>query len=132
MRYDCFNKLVDQASSAVLLSKLLPTTEDAHQHCRRTFHHVQTWQDQCVNPSSWGRKLVTKSLTPIYTTKEPAPAKIASRITCGCNKGCGKKCKCVRTNLHCTTLYRNCRGQSCIYTEAIDIIEEEEEYNDII
>ncbi|GBM25559.1 hypothetical protein AVEN_272553-1 [Araneus ventricosus] len=42
MRYDCFNKLVGQASSAILLSKLPPTTEAAHRHCRRTFHG-QTW-----------------------------------------------------------------------------------------
>ncbi|GBM23732.1 hypothetical protein AVEN_257640-1 [Araneus ventricosus] len=68
MRYDCFNKLVGQASSAVLLTKLHPTTEAAHQHCRRTFHQVQTWQGHCLNPSSWRWKLVSKSLKPIYTT----------------------------------------------------------------
>ncbi|GBM70141.1 hypothetical protein AVEN_210261-1 [Araneus ventricosus] len=38
MMYDCFNQLVSQASSAILLSKLPPTTEAAHQHYRRTFH----------------------------------------------------------------------------------------------
>ncbi|GBM13279.1 hypothetical protein AVEN_226268-1 [Araneus ventricosus] len=76
-------------------------------------------------------EVVNKSLTPIYTTKGPAPSKIVSLITCGCNKGCGKKCKCVRTNLRFTTLCKNC--QSCINTEAIDIVEEEdEEGNDII
>ncbi|GBN30715.1 hypothetical protein AVEN_162451-1 [Araneus ventricosus] len=42
MRDDCFNKLIGQASSAILLPKLPPTTEAAHQHCRRTFHQVQT------------------------------------------------------------------------------------------
>ncbi|GBM95878.1 hypothetical protein AVEN_135371-1 [Araneus ventricosus] len=108
MSYDCFNKLVGQASSAILLSKLPPTTEAAHQHCRRTFHQVQTWLGECLNPSGWGWKLVNKSLTPIYTTKGSAPAKIVSLITCGCNKGCGKKC--VRANLRCTTSCRNFRG----------------------
>ncbi|GBM25120.1 hypothetical protein AVEN_96686-1 [Araneus ventricosus] len=53
MRYVCFNKLVGQASSAILFSKLSPTTEAAHQHCRRIFHQEQTWQEQCLNPSSW-------------------------------------------------------------------------------
>ncbi|GBM60370.1 hypothetical protein AVEN_79962-1 [Araneus ventricosus] len=41
MRYDCFNRLVGQANSALLLSKLPPTTEAAHRHCR-TLHQVQT------------------------------------------------------------------------------------------
>ncbi|GBL82903.1 hypothetical protein AVEN_106415-1 [Araneus ventricosus] len=78
-------------------------------------------------------EVMNKSLTAIYTTKGPAPAKIVSLITCGCNKGCGKKCKCVRTNLRCTILCKNCRGQSCMNTEAIDIVEEEDkEDNDII
>ncbi|GBL91825.1 hypothetical protein AVEN_172749-1 [Araneus ventricosus] len=77
-------------------------------------------------------EVVTKSLTPLYTTKGPAPAKIVSLITCGCNKGCGKKCKCVRTNLRCTILCKNCRDQSCINTEAVDIVEEEDKDNDII
>ncbi|GBO21084.1 hypothetical protein AVEN_123455-1 [Araneus ventricosus] len=84
-------------------------------------------------PIQLGMEVMNKSLTPIYTTKGPAPAKIVSLITCGCNKGCGGKCKCVRTNLRCTTLCKNCRGQSCINTEAIDIVEEvDEEDNDII
>ncbi|GBN02724.1 hypothetical protein AVEN_206632-1 [Araneus ventricosus] len=50
MKYECFNQLVGQASSAIILSKLPPTTEAAHQHCCRTFHQVQTWQGQCLNP----------------------------------------------------------------------------------
>ncbi|GBN82568.1 hypothetical protein AVEN_135814-1 [Araneus ventricosus] len=54
MRYDCFNQFVAQVSSAILLSKLPPTTEAAHQYFRRTFHQVQTWQGECLNPSSWG------------------------------------------------------------------------------
>ncbi|GBN72030.1 hypothetical protein AVEN_184033-1 [Araneus ventricosus] len=57
MRYDCFNKLVGQESSAILFSKLPPTTEAAHQNCRRTFHQEQTWEGQCLNPSRWGWKL---------------------------------------------------------------------------
>ncbi|GBN63985.1 hypothetical protein AVEN_139056-1 [Araneus ventricosus] len=65
----------------------------AHQYCRRTFHQVQTWQVECLNPSNWGWKLVNKSLTLIYTIKGPKPAKIESPITYGCNKGCGKSAK---------------------------------------
>ncbi|GBM72456.1 hypothetical protein AVEN_192791-1 [Araneus ventricosus] len=84
-------------------------------------------------PIQLGMEVVNKSLTPIYTTKGPVPAKIVSLITYGCNKGCGKKCKCVRTNRRCTTLCKSCRGQSCINTEAIDIVEEEDkEDNHII
>ncbi|GBM75059.1 hypothetical protein AVEN_197427-1 [Araneus ventricosus] len=93
MRYDCFNQQVGQANSAILLSKLPPTTEAAHKHCRRTFHQVHTWQGKRLNPSSWRWKLVSKSLTPIYTIKGPTPAKIVSVITCGCTKGCGKNAK---------------------------------------
>ncbi|GBM86085.1 hypothetical protein AVEN_269260-1 [Araneus ventricosus] len=103
MRYDCFNQFVGQASSAILLSKLPPTTETAHQYCPRTFHQVQTWQGESLNPSSWGWKLVNKSLTLIYTIKGPKSAKIVSLITYGCNKGRGKKCKSVRVNLRCNT-----------------------------
>ncbi|GBN00070.1 hypothetical protein AVEN_69846-1 [Araneus ventricosus] len=44
-----------------------------------------------------------------------------------------KKCKCVRINLRCTTLCKNCRDQSCINTEVLDIAEEDgEEDNDIM
>ncbi|GBM01424.1 hypothetical protein AVEN_236239-1 [Araneus ventricosus] len=132
MRYDCFNKLVGQASYAILLSKLPPTTEAAHQHIL----HIPPRANMArtaFEPIQLGMEVVNKSLTPIYTTKGPAPAKIVSLITCGCNKGCRKKCKCVRANLRCTTLCKNCRGQSCINTEAIDIVEEgDEEDNDII
>ncbi|GBM28912.1 hypothetical protein AVEN_265295-1 [Araneus ventricosus] len=112
MRYDCFNQLVGQVNFPILLSKVPPTTEATHQHCRRTFHQVKTWQGECLNPSNLGWKLVNKSLTSIYTTKGPAEAKVVSLITCGCNKGSGKKYKCVRANLRCTTLCKNCRGQS--------------------
>ncbi|GBM99135.1 hypothetical protein AVEN_124961-1 [Araneus ventricosus] len=93
MRYDCFNQLVGQARSAILLSKLPPTSEAAHQHCHRTFHQVQTWQGESLNPFSWGWKLVNKSLTPIYTIKGSTPTKIVSLLTCGCNKGCEKNAK---------------------------------------
>ncbi|GBM06147.1 hypothetical protein AVEN_265203-1 [Araneus ventricosus] len=93
-----------QASSAILFSELPRTTEAAHQHCRRTLHQEQT----VCEPIQLGMEVVNKSLTPMYTTKGPAPAKIVSLITCGCNKGCGEKCKCVRTNLRCTTLCKNC------------------------
>lgn len=132
LRYVYFNKLVGTASAAVVLSKLPPTTEAAHQHSRRTFHQVQTWQEHCLDPSDWGWKLLNKSLTPIYTTKGPAPAKIVSLIICGCNKGCGKKCKCVKANLRCTIMCKNCRGQSCTNTETINIVDDDEEGNDII
>ncbi|GBO18273.1 hypothetical protein AVEN_109578-1 [Araneus ventricosus] len=116
MRYDCFNQLVGQENYTILLSKLPPTTETAQQHCRRTFHQEQTWQGECLNPSSWEWKLVNKSLAPIYTIKGPTSAKIVSVITCGCNKDSGKDAKV--SELTCVLLLsvKNCRGQSCINT----------------
>ena len=132
MRYICFNKLVSQASAAVVLSKLPPTIEAARQHSRRTFYQVQTWRGNSLKPSDWGWKLINKSLVPIYTTKGPAPEKIVSLIACGCNKGCGKRCKCAQTNLRCTTMCKNCRGQSCSNAETIDISDEEDEGNNFL
>ncbi|GBM31900.1 hypothetical protein AVEN_183298-1 [Araneus ventricosus] len=38
----------------------------------------------------------------------------------------------AHANLRSTTLCKNCRGQSCINSEAIDIVEEDEEDNYII
>ncbi|GBL83415.1 hypothetical protein AVEN_110714-1 [Araneus ventricosus] len=89
MRYDCFNKLVGEASSAILFSKLPPTIEAVHQ---RTSHIPPraNMARTVFEPIRLGMEVVNMSLIPIYTTKGPAPAKIVFLITCGCNKGCGK------------------------------------------
>lgn len=118
-RYACFNKLVGQANSTVLLSKLPPTSAAARQHSRRTYLQVQIWHEQPIKPHQWGWKKINNTLSPIYTTESPAPASIVSLITCNCKQGCVKRCSCIKAGMKCTTMCGTCRGQSCTNTELI-------------
>lgn len=113
-RFVCFNKLVGQAKNAVILAKLPPTSSAARHHFRRVFHQVQSWRSNVLPPEEWGWKKTVNCLLPILNTEPPAPASILKLITCACKEGCGRRCGCVKADLRCTTMCKNCRGQSCV------------------
>lgn len=112
-RFISFNRLVGQAKSAVVLSKLPPTSSAAHQHSRRVYLQVQAWLGNVLNPEEWGWTKTDAFLNPILTKKAPAPASILKLISCACKLGCGKRCSCVKIGLRCTTMCNSCRGLSC-------------------
>lgn len=93
-------------------------------HFRRVFHQVQSWRSNVLPPEEWGWKKTVNCLLPILNTEPPAPASILKLITCACKEGCGRRCGCVKADLRCTTMCKNCRGQSCVNVVEIDIEEE--------
>lgn len=113
LRYVHFNKYVGLTNNKVILSKLPPSSAAARQHSMRTFHQVQLWRGNALNSENWGWKKNDNILSPIYTTKSPAPQSILKLVSCSCKKGCGKRCGCVKARLRCSTMCKYCQGLSC-------------------
>ena len=70
IRYQCFAKFLNKGSFS--LASLPPTETAAKFHSFRTFHQVQKWLGNELQPTEWGWKRTINGLTPITTDKDPA------------------------------------------------------------
>lgn len=120
-RFISFNKFVGQSNQAVILSRLPPTCAALEQHSYRVFQQIHSWRGENLKPNEWGWKTISQILVPIPTTEIPAPTFILQLISCGCKKGCGKRCGCAKVGLKCSTMCSNCHGQGCLNS----VLEEE-------
>ena len=113
------------------LASLPPTAAAARQHSLRTYHQVQTWIGNYKNPEEWGWKRSKTGLTPVRTTKDPAPEVLLKSISCKCKKGCSLTCGCRKAGLNCSVICIYCNGQACINAATILSDSEEEEENEM-
>ena len=66
-----------------------------------------------LQPTDWGWEL-KDILTPINFDRPIAPETLLNMISCGCKAdSCGVLCACMKTGVHCSTLFANCSGQTC-------------------
>jgi len=68
---------------------------------------------------SWGWQLEGKTLVPIPTDLEPAPADLLKVIRCNCkrtsvNQRVTSVCTCRRNGLHCISACGGCHGEFCV------------------
>lgn len=113
---------------------VMSTKEAAREHSFRTYHQVQTWNDNQKNPEEWGWQRTQLGLTPVTTTKDPAPEALLKFISCKCKTGCASKCGCRKAGLKCSIICSFCNGNSCENVAEVlaDSEEEEEENEDVI
>ena len=108
-----FNQKVATSRKQVQPEMLCPTSDAAHFHSLRTYHQVQSWLGNDLNPLEWGWKLVQGRLMPMFSSQPPAPPSLLKLIRCGCKTGCtSRSCTCVKYSLHCSAICGECKG-SC-------------------
>lgn len=100
--------------SSRLTSRLPPTSAALEQHSYRAFQQIHLWCGADLKPIQWGWKTIINILLPILTTEPPAPISNLQLISCGCKKGCGKRCGCAKVELKCSTMCSDCREQGCL------------------
>ena len=96
------------------LAILPPTSCAAKQHAFRAFHTLQQWKGVHLDPCEWGWYRDIDGIKPHLSTKPPIPDSLANIISCGCKKGCGKKCSCRKIG-------KECRGEEATSVK-IDLI----------
>lgn len=130
LRYGIF--LRSAANAKVHLARLPPTEEAAAQHSYRTYHQVQMWLGVEKEPTNWGWTTNQQGLTPVTTTKEPAPLTLLKFLSCKCQKGCrGRSCSCQRAGLKCSALCKVCQGKTCLNTPPLDMADESDEEDNV-
>ena len=81
-----------------------------------------------LNPLDWGWKTGKDNiLEPVFTSCPLKPEKFLKKLSCGCKKGCLKKCGCRKLGLKCSIFCKSCKGQSCENCEHNSDINEDSE-----
>ena len=93
---------------------------------------MQAWYGNSKNPNEWGWKKSKFGLTPVTTTKDPAPEALLKFISCKCKKGSGAACSCRKAGLKCSIICSFCNGDSCDNVPQILADSENEENKDHI
>lgn len=114
------------------LVSLPPTAAATKQHSFRTYHQVQTWYGIEKNPEERGWKKSKSGLTPVKTTKDPAPEKLLKFISCECKKGCVSACGCKKAGLKCSVICMYCNGDACSNVAIILNDSEDEDLDDMV
>ncbi|KYQ49578.1 hypothetical protein ALC60_11363 [Trachymyrmex zeteki] len=99
---------------------LPPTTSAARQHIFRTYLQVQTWLGNYKDPEDWGWRRNNGILEPVCNKSEPAPQDLLKILACKCKGRCGAACGCRKVGLTCSSICKNCDGESCDNTPSID------------
>lgn len=130
LRFKCFLKSSNKTK--LNLSGLPPTKAAARQHSYRTYHQVQAWLGEYLDPEEWGWKRSVSGLHPIRTTLTAAPETLLKLISCKCKTKCGAACGCRKAGLKCTIICCNCSGQTCDNRrELLDTLDEDEIDDDL-
>ena len=114
-RYTCYNRSISRSSlsSSFKLESLPPTSAAAAQHSFRTYHTVQQWKGNQLDPIEWGWRIHDNNLIPVETDQPVAPDSLLNLVSCGCKRDCGKACGCRKLGLHCTPMCSQCEGHNC-------------------
>ena len=128
-RHAVYKKTIGRASlsSSLQLESLPPTSAAAKQHSFRTYHTVQEWMGNQLEPTQWGWRNVNAALEPIATDKAVAPDVLLNMISCGCKEDVckGMTCSCKKLGLYCGPMCTKCKGESCHNNTPV-ILEDEE------
>lgn len=95
--------------------KLPPTDHAVLEHTKRVYLQCQNWAlNNNLNPLEWGWKVGKDNiLEPTFTSRPLIPETFLKKFSCGCKKGCMKKCGCRKLGLNCSVFCKSCKGHSC-------------------
>ena len=125
-RYAMYNKQITKKSITSIngfeLKALPPTSDAAKYHSYRAYLQVQQWKGNTdIRPTDWGwstsETADTTVLVPTIKDKPDAPDRVLKMVSCGCKKGCEKRCRCRKAGLLCTSICSGCSGLSCNNSE---------------
>ena len=85
----------------------------------------ETMDTSVLEPTDWGWKKTGKTLTPIATDNEVAPAQLLKFVRCKCKistkNPCGTNiCSCRKYGMACVAACGDCRGENCCNTSKVD------------
>lgn len=122
LRYVLYMQKISKSSSSFKLESLPPTSAAGKYHSYRSYFTVQEWLGNVgdLEPTEWGWERTDNMLKPIMTDMPVAPDRVLRIVSCGCKKGCGKRCMCRKAGLHCTTMCSSCIGQTCTNCYPLD------------
>ena len=86
----------------IVLERLPPTVDAVKLHAERAYLQIQEWQDNSLDPESFGWKMVEGVLEPVPMRQAPAPPFLLDVKKCGCSTGYGGRCNCLGNGLPCT------------------------------
>ena len=115
-RHILYSRTVSKASvSSVFKLEILPsTTAAAKFYSYRTYHTVQQWLGNQLDPLDWGWRLTPAGmLAQIEMDKPVAPDHVLKMISCGCKTGSGRSCGCRKAGLKRSVMCSQCHGYVC-------------------
>ena len=100
------------------VQRIPPTKAALEQHVKRAVYQGGHVWGQAMDPrpalptpTDWGwRKMEDGSYQPHWTSLPEAAKSCEELVSCGCKKGCKKRCRCKKANLPCTGLC-SCDGE---------------------
>ena len=107
----------------ITLERLPPTVDAVKLHSERAYLQIQEWQDNSLDPESYGSKMVERILEPIPMRQDPAPPFLMDVKKCGYSTGCvGGRCSCLADGLPCTNkcTCKDCKNPSSIFNTSED------------
>ena len=108
------------SSADIKCEQLPPTSGAAEQHSYRVYHQLQVWDENDIDPISWGWMMNNGAHVLVTTLMSTAPKKLIQNISCNCLKsGCGNACSCRKAGIHCGSTCLKCQD-NCTNVPAED------------
>jgi hypothetical protein len=127
LRARLFSEKVLTTTSFVKPETMPPTSAAAKFHSLRTYHQVQAWKGNKLNPLEWGWDVRDGIMIPRKTDLLPAPQALLELIRCKCKSGCHTmRCSCRKVGLDCSAVCGECRGVSCTNSPQPDLTLDDE------
>ena len=116
LRYQKCCEKVASRSKRIQPQSLPPMSCAAGFHSLRVRLQVQQWKehDAGMALSDWGWNVDDQQVTPVMTSKPPAPAALLQIVRCNCQTDCSsRRCMCRRHGLECSPSCGQCKGTGC-------------------
>ena len=116
LRYQKYCEKVASRSTRIQPQSLPPTSCAAGFHSLRVRLQVQQWKEHDAGMAlgDWGWNVDDQQVTPVMTSKPPAPAALLQIVRCNCLTDCSsRRCTCRRHGLECSPACGQCKGTGC-------------------
>ncbi|KAL5012859.1 hypothetical protein ScPMuIL_011410 [Solemya velum] len=94
-------------NNAIQIHELPPTSAANYFHSLRTYHQVQQWVGNELNPLDYGWKEAKNKFIPVKTSLPAAPSDLLTVVRCNCKKGCDTKRCTYGASADCTNTWVN-------------------------
>ena len=116
LRYQKYCEKVASRSTRIQPQSLPPTSCAAGFHSLRVQLQVQQWKEHDAGMAlgDWGWNVDDQQVTPVMTSKPPAPVALLQIVRCNCQTDCSsRRCTCRRHGLECSPACGQCKGTGC-------------------